>query len=242
MLILVVTMAILVVSFSFYWFAMSPYSQMLGEFSFRAKTSDKVIALTFDDGPNEPYTSDIAEFLESKNVKATFFQVGKCVERYPNVTLRLSEQGHVIGYHSYSHEFKKCFRRKTLEIELEKSQIVMKKTLGKEPVLFRPPWLLRSRGLFSLLTSKGLKPASGEFCHVLEVFQPRPERIARRALAKVKPGCVLIFHDGVDGKTGYRAKTVEAVKLVVNELIERGYRFATLDALFGIDAYKGEGS
>lgn len=238
MVILILIAVILAVSFFCYWLAMSPYSQFLGEFPFRAKTSDKVIALSFDDGPNEPYTSDIAEFLKVNNIRATFFQVGKCVERYPDVTVRLEEQGHVIGYHSYSHEFKRCFKLETLETEFEKSRIAMNKILGKEPVLFRPPWLLRSRGLFRLLMTKGLKPVSGEFCHVLEVFQPRPERIARRALAKVRPGCILIFHDGVDGRTGYRAKTVEAVKLVVNELIERGYRFVTIDALFGIDAYK----
>lgn len=93
-----------------YWSFMSPYGQTLGAFPYRARglAGDKVVALTFDDGPNEPYTSQIAAMIADRGVAATFFQVGRCVQRHPEVTRALVLAGHVIGNHSFSHRFTRC--------------------------------------------------------------------------------------------------------------------------------------
>lgn len=220
-----------------YWALMSPYSQLLGPFPYRAPAPGKVAALTFDDGPNEPYTSQIAEFLDERDIKATFFQVGRCVERHPEVTARLARAGHVIGNHGYSHQFHRCLSRRTLHNEMRQAQQVFLRHLGRQPALYRPPWLLRTPALFAVLRTRSLHAVSGEFCHPLEVFQPAPERIARAALAKVRPGGIIIFHDGFDARGGDRGSTVSAVKLVVNRMSEAGYRFTTVDRLLGIPAY-----
>jgi peptidoglycan/xylan/chitin deacetylase (PgdA/CDA1 family) len=95
--------------------------------------------------------------------------------------------------------------------------------------------------MLQTLRAQGLEPISGEFGHVLEVFQPSPGRIARRALAKVRPGSILIFHDGFDARTGSRGQTVEAVKLIVDHLLRDGFRFATIDELLGIPGYHSLG-
>jgi peptidoglycan-N-acetylglucosamine deacetylase len=87
--------------------------------------------------------------------------------------------------------------------------------LGLRPLLYRPPWLFRIPALRGIARGHRLRVISGEFCHALEAFQPAPERIARRALAKTRPGSILIFHDGFDGRGGDRDSTVEAVKIVV---------------------------
>lgn len=221
-----------------YWVLMSPYSQLIGRFPYRGVTKDKVVALSFDDGPNEPYTSQIADFLLELDIQATFFQVGACVERYPEVTVRLARSGHVIGNHSYSHGFSKCLTSGMLEEEVRLSQAVFARVLGLQPRLYRPPWLLRTPSLFPILRERSLQPVSGEFCHMLEVFQPSPARIARRALAKARPGSIIIFHDGFDARGGNRASTVEAAKIVVRGLIERGYGFTTVDHLLGVPAYE----
>lgn len=220
-----------------YWALMSSYSQLLGPFPYRARTTEKVAALTFDDGPNEPYTSQIADFLREREIKATFFQVGQCVERHPDVTVRLAREGHVIGNHGYSHRFGRCLSRRALHEELRAAQQVFLRHLGHQPALYRPPWLLRTPALFTLLRTLSLQPVSGEFCHPLEVFRPTPERIARATLAKVRPGSIIIFHDGFDAKGGDRANTVTAVKLVVNRMSRAGYRFTTIDRLLGVPAY-----
>jgi peptidoglycan/xylan/chitin deacetylase (PgdA/CDA1 family) len=219
-----------------YWFCMSSYSQAFGAFPYRGPTRDKVVALTFDDGPNEPYTSQLADFLAERRVQATFFQVGRAVLRSPEVTRRLADDGHVIGCHGFTHEFTNYLTRRTLTEDVRKGQAALA-TTGLRPALYRPPWLLRTPDLAPLLREQGLSAVSGEFCHAFEVFQPRPEVIAERALAKTRPGSIIIFHDGVDGRGGNRASTVEAARIVVDRLEAQDYRFVTVDKLLGLPAY-----
>jgi peptidoglycan/xylan/chitin deacetylase (PgdA/CDA1 family) len=221
-----------------YWVLMSPYSQLLGPFPYRGAGSERVVALTFDDGPNEPYTSQIADLLDSHGIKATFFQVGRAVGRHPEVTARLAASGHVIGHHGQAHQFGRYLRRQSLATDIAQGLDAFA-VQGLRPLLYRPPWLLRITALRGIARKHRLRVISGEFCHALEVFQPAPERIARRALAKTRPGSILIFHDGFDGRGGNRASTVEAVKMVVDGLISRGYRFTTVDRLLDIPAYDG---
>lgn len=221
-----------------YWLFMSSYSQFFGHFPYKARTDKKQIALSFDDGPNEPYTSEIVDYLKSKNIKATFFQVGKCVERYPEVTKKIFHDGHLIGNHSLSHEYGKYFTEHDFEKEITESQAIIKKTIGKTPACFRPPWLWRYPKLFKTLKKHKLNPVSGKFCAAFEIFQPSSEHIARRSLAKAKPGGIIIFHDGVEAKGGNRSQTAGAVKIVVEELLKQDYEFVTVDKLLDIPDYQ----
>jgi peptidoglycan/xylan/chitin deacetylase (PgdA/CDA1 family) len=224
-----------------YWTAMSPYSQVCGAFPFKADIPRgqrvKTVALTFDDGPNEPFTGQIAAFLDDRGIKATFFQVGRCVERHPDTSRRLAASGHVIGNHSYSHRFDRCWSEHTVADELRLSQSVFRGVLGLEPALYRPPWLARTPATLRMFRHSGLHPISGEFCHALEPFQPSSDRIARRALAKIRPGSIIIFHDGYDARGADRSSTVEAVGLVIDTLIRDGFSFSTVNDLLGIPAY-----
>lgn len=223
-----------------YWSLFSSYSQLLGPFPHRGRTEEKVVALTFDDGPNEPYTSQIADILLAASAPATFFQVGQCARRHPEVTARLLREGHVIGNHSLTHTMRRCLRHGEQRQETVATQAILTGISGRRPALYRPPWLLRTPSLFRVLAEQGLHPVAGVFCHAFEVFQPDPARIARRALAKVRPGTILIFHDGFDARGGNRAHTVAAVATVVNTLSDLGYRFVTLDELLGVPAYQDD--
>ena len=229
------------VSATGYWAVMSPYSQLLGTFPYRATgdamMGNKRVALTFDDGPNEPYTSQIGTYLDERDIKATFFQVGRCVERQPDASRALLAAGHIIGNHSYSHRFRRCWTARDLATELHRSQEVFRDHLDCQPALYRPPWLARTPATFRVLEAAGLSAVSGEFCHAFEPLQPSAERIARRALAKVRPGGIIIFHDGYDAKGAGRANTVAAVRIVVNALLQRGYSFVTVDQLISTNAY-----
>ncbi|MCW2751272.1 MAG: polysaccharide deacetylase family protein [Aeromicrobium sp.] len=224
-----------------YWTTMSPHSQRLGQFPYRATTDipgpEKTVALTFDDGPNEPYTSQIADYLNERAIKATFFQVGHCVRRHPDTSRSLLAAGHLIGNHSNYHRFSRCWTRRNIAAEIRSSQRTFRDILGCEPALYRPPWLARTPATFSVLEDSGLRPVSGDFCHALEPLQPSPQRIAQRALAKVQPGSIIIFHDGYDAKGGVRTNTVAAVKIVVETLTHQGYTFSTVDRLLGAPAY-----
>lgn len=221
-----------------YWLMMSSYSQLLGPFPHRGTIGAKVIALTFDDGPNEPFTSQIADILAQAGIRATFFQVGECVDRFPSVTARLVRDGHIIGNHSQSHHVTRCLGAGSQRSETAAAQRAIARVIGRAPALYRPPWLIRTPTLRAVLQHRRLTPVSGQFCHALEVFQPPPRWIAKRALAKARPGAILIFHDGFDARGGNRASTVAAVQLVIADLIRRGYGFVTVDELLGIPAYQ----
>lgn len=217
---------------------MSQTSQLFGTFPYKASSAKKVIAITFDDGPNQPYTMQIVDYLNSKAIKATFFQVGSCVQKYPEVTKKIYSSGHVIGNHSQSHALYKYITQPTFKNEIQFSQAVIKQVIGKEPALFRPPWLLRHPLLFNTVRKLGMHPVSGVFCHPLEVFHIHSSNIASHVLKNAKPGSIIIFHDGYNAKGAKRTDTVAAVKLVVEALTKQGYSFVTVDKLLGIPAYK----
>lgn len=238
MAILFIVLLIVLCGTLLYWLFMSPMSQVFGRYPWHANTHDKVVALTFDDGPNEPYTSQIADFLRKKHIQATFFEVGACIERYPAVTKRLYKDGHVIGNHSVHHRFSDHLKHPSYKQEIRQNQEIINQTIGKRPALFRSPWLLRQPWLLHSVRTAGLHPVSGRFCHSFEVFQPRAERIAKRTLAKVKPGAIIIFHDGFDGRTGNRQQTAQAVEITVNSLLKQGYRFVTISELLDLPAYQ----
>ncbi len=226
-----------------YWRHASPYSQALGHFPLQG-TSDPnapTLALSFDDGPNEPDTTRLADVLAERGVPGTFFQVGRCVERHPGLTRALADAGHVIGNHSYSHRWSHGWRAPEIRDEVDRAEDVLAVELGRRPLLYRPPWLLRSRDLFRVLSARGLQPVSGEFAHPLEPWQPSPERMAGSAARRSRPGRILIFHDGYDARGGDRANTVEAVARLIDDRLARGYTFTTVDRMLGIPAYAPEG-
>jgi peptidoglycan/xylan/chitin deacetylase (PgdA/CDA1 family) len=208
-----------------------------GSYPHRGNATERVVALTFDDGPNEPYTSQIVADLDSLSVRATFFQVGRCVERFPETTARIAAAGHVIGNHSLTHRFSTYLRPGRYEHEVDRTQEILRDRLGRTPALARTPWLWRQPALLRMLRARRLQPVAGRFCHPLEVFQPDGSRIARRAVAKTGPGTILIFHDGFDGRGGDRAQTVRAAAITTRALLAEGYRFVTVDELLGVPAY-----
>ena len=214
-----------------YWTMMSSWSQLLGSFPWRGATDEKVVALSFDDGPNEPFTGRLADLLALKGVLGTFFEVGANVAKYPDSSRRLLAEGHVIGNHSWSHQFHRCFDDRVMADEVRRTQDILTEVTGVRPTLYRPPWLLRTPGLFRTLDVEGLTPISGEFCHELEPFQIPSDLIAKRAVGRTRPGKILIFHDGFDARGGNRAQTVAAAGKAIDILGERGYRFVTVPEL-----------
>ena len=124
-----------------YWAGFRPRSQLFGSFPYEAETEEKVVALSFDDGPNEPYTSRLLDTLDAYEVRATFFQVGRCAQRFPSATRRVVQSGHVLGNHSYSHSFTRYLKQPRQEVEIIRSQEIFYSITGVTPALYRPPWL-----------------------------------------------------------------------------------------------------
>ena len=178
------------------------------------------------------------EVLKQKGVTATFFLQGDHAARHPDLVKRIRDEGHVIGNHSYTHRFHTYLLPGRFDREVAHTQTVLTDLLGRTPALVRTPWLWRTPGVLRSLRRQRLQPVAGVFAHAAEVFQPDAARLARRAIAKARPGAILIFHDGFDGRGGDRAQTARATELTVDALIRRGYRFVTVDELLGVEAYR----
>lgn len=147
------------------------------------------------------------------------------------MTRRLHEAGHEIANHSLTHRFANGLRADVMLREIDQTQQIIESVTGQRPVRRRPPWLLRTPALLDGARARGLASMSGEFCHAFDPAQPPARRIAARALAKVRPGAVLIFHDGFDARGGERAQAVRAVEIVLAELQRRGYRAVAIAEL-----------
>ena len=217
---------------------MSPWSQLFGQYPYRKKTSEKIVALTFDDGPNEPYTSELLAILKKEKVPATFFLVGRCLERHPSIAADILKAGHVIGNHSESHRFGTYFKPGAFGREVRNTQRILEAQTGITTALVRTPWLWRQPLLLRTVKSLGLHPVAGVFCHPREVFGATAEEIAERSFSKTTPGSILIFHDGKEGDGGNRSQTIQAVAQLIPRLKQKGYKFTTVDKLLGIEPYQ----
>ena len=216
---------------------LGPTSQVFGRFPYRAETTEPTVALTFDDGPNEPWTSQLLDTLADRDVPATFFQVGRCARRYPDVTRRVVAEGHVLGNHSESHAFTRYATDPAQRREVEQGRATLHEVSGREPLLYRPPWLCHWPWVLRGISRTGSQVVSGTFAHPLELLQPRPEVLVAGAVRRARPGAVLILHDGREARGGYRGSSVGAVGGLIDRLRDRGYSFTTVDRLLGVPAY-----
>ncbi len=216
---------------------LGPTSQVFGSFPYRADTRERTVALTFDDGPNEPWTSRLLDTLADKDVRATFFQVGRCARRHPEVTRRVVAEGHVLGNHSESHDFSRYATDPTQRRELARGQATLHEVSGRKPLLYRPPWLCHWPWVLRGIAGTGSQVVSGTFASPLELFQPRPEVLVAGAVRRARPGAIVILHDGREARGGDRRASVAAVGPLVDRLRDSGYSFTTVDRLLGVPAY-----
>lgn len=221
-----------------YYFCIWSRTQIFGYFPDSVKTQEKVIALTFDDGPNPPDTERLLEILKKHQVLVTFFTPAKNLEKFPELAKRIIAEGHIIANHSYYHQFIYNFINFSFRKEIIKSQKVIENIIGRRPALYRPPWLFKQPFLLKTLKAQGLTPVSGWFSSNWEIWKAPAKVIAQDALKVVAPGRIIIFHDGFDTKGGQRAGSIHAVDLIIPELKKQGYRFLTVDKLLGVPAYQ----
>lgn len=204
-------------------------SQILGETIWRGREDTNAVALTFDDGPS-PDTEKLLDVLREKNVKATFFMIGKEVKKYPRIARRVAREGHEIGNHSYSHKiFLFCSRRRT-DFEIYKTQEIISNLTGVAPRLIRPPCGARSRSYFKKARKFMLETVQWSDTGYDWKYQT-PEKIADAVLKTVKAGSIILLHDGDGEQKNNRRATVEAIPLILNGLREKNLRVVSLETL-----------
>jgi peptidoglycan-N-acetylglucosamine deacetylase len=193
-------------------------------------TTDRAIALTFDDGPNPQATPLILDALGTRGARATFFILGRHAERWPEIVRRIVEEGHAIGNHGYYHRKLHFKSPRYVRADLTLGTDTIERASAVRPTLFRAPHGFRSPWVSSIARSLGQRTV-GWSLGVWDSDRPGVDVIAHRAVTGAHPGSILLLHDG-DGydAAGDRMQTARAVPLIVDRLLERNYRFDLFDA------------
>ena len=211
------------------WAARGRSSSVFGRSRWRGPSGRRSIALTFDDGPSES-TPQVLDVLARHGVPATFFQCGANVDRLPSIARAVGEAGHEIGNHTYSHPLL-CFRSPAfMEQELRRAQETIGRHTGVTPGWFRAPFGVRWFGLGGAQRRVGVDAVMWT---VIGYDWSRPaDAVVERVSGGVSNGAILCLHDGRELQARPDiGVTVEAVRRLVPLLLERGYKFETVDRL-----------
>lgn len=187
-------------------------------------TSQKVVALTFDDGPHYKTTAKILEVLREKHVRATFFILGENAKNSPQLLAQELADGHEIGNHSYSHRHLNHLSKATITEEISKAEKEIM-AIAPKPAIFRPPGGLFNRTVLEAAQEQG-------YTTILWTIDPhdwtRPptQQVIDQTLSHAKPGNIVLMHDGQ-----YPLPTPEALVAIIDKLQQQGYEFVTVTEL-----------
>lgn len=189
---------------------------------------EKIVALTFDDGPNPPYTEKILAVLAEEQVHATFFVLGEHARRYPEWVRREIEAGHEVGTHSDLHKDVIRMDRGELAADLAQAVSAIETATGRRPQYFRPPHGFRDPLVLAEAQRQGLTVVNWTVMS-RDWTNPGVDVLVERMQKAVEPGSIILLHDG-DGlkQLSPRDQTAEAARIIIRRLKAEGYRFVTL--------------
>ena len=213
----------------FWWACATPSSTFFRPVLSRGPREGTRICLTFDDGPTEQFTPQVLDILRQHQVPAAFFVCGKNVEKHPDLLRRIVAEGHEVGNHTYSHPFVYFKSRRRIAEEIDRTQEIIAKVAGFRPDVFRPPFGARWFGLVPTLLERGMHlilwSATGYD------WSKDVPGITKAALRQLKPGAVILLHDGRETRPAAeidRSRTVSALPAIIAGARQRGYTFVPL--------------
>lgn len=222
-------MNVLFLFLSFLLTASTPVHRTNDDIVWSVPTNEKMVAITFDDGPDILYTPDILAILKQYDAKATFFVVGFRAEKYPDMIKRQMNEGHEIANHTYKHIDFRGKSKQTIEEEIKKGGDVLYHITGKRPTLFRPPFGYYNKQIIDTAKQQGYTVVMWSKHQDTRDWQnPGTSRIVRRVISRIQPGQIILFHDHGSGS---RKQTVQALKEILPILKEKGYIFVTVSEL-----------
>jgi peptidoglycan/xylan/chitin deacetylase (PgdA/CDA1 family) len=217
--------------------SMAPGGQWYGRTFRGLKPGTKPLALTYDDGPNDPYTFRLLEVLAKHSVKATFFLIGRYVKQRPDIVRELVRAGHVVGNHTFSHPNLIFASASQTRMQLRECDQALTDAVGEHSRLFRPPFGGRRPSSLRVVRALGLKPvmwnvAGGD-------WKGKPaEYIERRVRRQVRGGNVILLHDGGHLTFGAdRSQSVIATDRLIARYKSEGYEFVTVSQMIERQAF-----
>jgi peptidoglycan-N-acetylglucosamine deacetylase len=193
-------------------------------------TDEKIIALSFDDGPVADNTRFILDILQENHAEAAFFCIGKNMEANESILKRISQEGHIIGNHSYSHDrFFDLFSSRRMLQEIQDTSRVCKNSTGLSPRFFRPPYGVTTPNLKKAVFGGGFI-SIGWSIRSYDTTIKNEDRLINRIMSRLKPGAILLLHDTPE-------ITIRILPQLLKSIREKGFRIVRLDKMINLNPY-----
>ncbi|WP_045515833.1 polysaccharide deacetylase family protein [Neobacillus niacini] len=198
--------------------------QLFGGLTYKVETENKVIALTFDDGPTKN-VDQILPLLDKYKAKATFFLIGKDIVKHPEEAKKLVEAGHQIGNHTYSHERMVLKSPTFIKEEIEKTDELIRKAGYKGEIDFRPPYGKKLVGLPYYLNKHNRETIMWSL--EPDTYYTSADEKVNYVIENIIPGSIILLHPMYDQTGG----EIQAIEDILQKLTNDGYKFVTVDQL-----------
>ncbi len=210
--------------------AMAPTSQLYGRTLIRGG-NPRQLALTYDDGPNDPYTLRLLEVLAKHEVRATFFMIGRYVQQRPQLARAVAQAGHAIGNHTFTHPNLVFCSEMQTRIQLGECNRAIEDAVGQAPKLFRPPFGGRRPSTLRVARELGLAPVMWDVT-CFDWSAQSSLAIERKAVKGIHGGNIILLHDGSHKQLGLdRSHTVAATDALLARSKAEGYEFVTVSEM-----------
>ncbi len=203
-----------------------------GHVIWEVNTKEKLVALTFDDGPHPFFTPEILDLLAKYDAKATFFVAGNKVIRFPDLLKREVKEGHEIANHTYHHIYGRNITSEKLSSELDETDKIIQKIVGFKPTLYRPVG-----GFYNdLIINTAIKKGKDVVLWTWEQdsrdwTEPPASQICSYITKGIKPGNIILFHDWHGSEYTQTCQTVIALDTILEFLYKNGYKCVTVSEL-----------
>ena len=215
--------------------SMAPTGQWYGRTFTGLPRGTRRIALTYDDGPNDPHTLKLLEMLAKHEVRATFFMIGRYVRQRPDIARAVATAGHVIGNHTFTHPLLTFESASATRSELEVCRNALHDAVGEHSNLFRPPFGGRRPATLRVARELGLQPVMWNVTGY-DWNAPPAAEIIGKVSRRVRGGDVILLHDGGHREMGAdRSQTVIASDELIRRYKGEGFTFVTVSEMMGAD-------
>ncbi len=220
---------LLLLLFNCCFFIQSQRKELYQSFRHQVDTvNDKVIALTFDDGPHEILTPQLLDVLKKYNVSCTFYVMGIKVKMHPEIIKRAVDEGHEIGNHGWDHPVMSKISRELLHDQINNTNVVINKAIKMNPATMRPPYGKTNGGMNRFLAINENLPVILWSLDIIDWKFPSTDEIVTRITKYVQPGDIILAHDIFKNTIASMPKLIEAA-------LNLGYRFSTVSNLIHKD-------
>ena len=213
--------------------SIAPTGQWYGRTFVGERRGAKRLALTFDDGPNDPHTLRLLEVLAKHNVRGTFFLIGRYVDERPDIVREIAAAGHVIGNHTYTHPNLIFASARQVRAQISECGRALSAAVGEHSRLFRPPFGGRRPATLRVARSLGLQPVMWNVSG-LDWKGHSADYVEGRVVKQIRGGDVILLHDGGHrGMGADRAQTVIAVEGLITRYKSDGFEFVSVPVMMG---------